>query len=759
MANFADLWEAEPVNKFGGLNEDMSSRLQAANDAWKAKTSRDLPITSGARTTEEGLKLWGQRGSNPNLVAKPGTSLHEKGMAADISPEVPAAFLDQFGLHRPFGSKDPVHVEINPKSAYTPKGASVTVSGAPAPTNFADLWETTPVAATPTEKAQPKNLQEAMVSAKETMKPIADVGKGLASIADVALGAIPAVVGGVTYAGGRAFGQTPEQAQALAQKVSVPLEQPVGKALGITEEPAYKQEAVRQAMDKIGQYIGESADTISKKTGIPKSDVENMINTLSFAAGEGFAATKGARAKLGEQFEKAFPKMEEAPKPSMAGVGAAATDKATFLNQVLQTATPELRTELQKLKPEQVNLPVLERQVLADSLPVPMRLTEGQATQDVKILSNEINNRAKNPELAYRYNEQNGQLIENINAIKENAAPNVYGTNHVENGQTLIDAYKSIDDARKADIDAKYLALKEAAGGEFPVDGAAFANNAFKGLKKELKSDFIPPAIERQLKRFQEGEPMTFEQFEAMRTNLAAEQRKAARAGDGNTEAAAGIVRTALEDLPLTGAAKDLKPLADEARNAARSRFEILKQDKAYNAAVNDAVAADDFIQKFVVNGKKADIDTMVNHLGTDSVAREVMAAGIVNWLKNKSGIVNDQGNFSQAGYNKALQSIDPKILAIVGPEVNAQLKALGEAARLTQARPKGSWVNESNTLVGALAEKAKSGAEVGVNLAFGGLPVGTMTREALGKAVKSKQTKEALKPGAGVKLKDIGKE
>jgi hypothetical protein len=759
MANFADVWESEPINKFGGLSEDMSSRLQAANDAWKAKTGRDLPITSAARSKEQGIKLFGERSTNPNLVAKPGTSLHEKGMAADISPEVPNAFLDQFGLHRPFGSRDPVHVEINPKSSYAPKSASVTVSGAPAPTNFADLWESTPAATTTTEKDQPKNLQEAMVSAKETMKPIADVGKGLASIADIALGAVPAVVGGATYAGARAFQKTPEEAQALAQKVSAPLEQPIGKALGITEEPAYKQEAARMAMEKIGQYIGESADTISAKTGIPKADVENMINTLSLAAPAGVGALKGAKAKLGAQFEKAFPLMEEAPKPSMAGVGAAATEKATFLNQALQTATPELRAELQKLKPEEINLQVLERQMLGDSLPVPMRFTEGQATQNVKLLSDEINQRAKNPEYAYRFNEQNGQLIENINAIKENAAPNVYGTNHVENGQALIDAYKSIDDARKLDIDAKYLALKEAAGGEFPVDGAAFANNAFKGLKKELKSDFIPPAIERQLKRFQEGEPMTFEQFEAMRTNLAAEQRKAARAGDGNTEAAAGIVRTALEDLPLTGAAKDLKPLADEARNAARNRFDVLKQDKAYNAAVNDAVAADDFIQKFVVNGKKADIDTMVNHLGTDSVARETMAAGIVNWLKNKSGIVNDQGNFSQAGYNKALQSIDPKILTIVGPEVNAQLKALGEAARLTQSRPKGSYVNESNTLVGALAEKAKSGAEVGINYAFGGLPVGTMTREAFGKAVKSKQTKESLKPGAGIKLKDIGKE
>lgn len=293
MANFADLWEQEPTNKFGGLNEDMSGRLQAANEAWRAKTGRDLPITSGARSEEQGVKLWGERGSNPNLVAKPGTSLHEKGMAADISPEVPAAFLDQFGLHRPFGSKDPVHVEINPKSSYSPKQASVTVSGAPTPNNFADLWDNTPAAETPTEKGQPKGFTQIAKAAQETNKPIADVGKGLASIADIALGAVPAVVGGATYAGARAFQKSPEEAQALAQKVSVPLEQPIGKALGITEDPAYKQEAARQAMEAIGQYVGESADAISQKTGIPKSDVENMIQTLTFAGPKVLGEIKG----------------------------------------------------------------------------------------------------------------------------------------------------------------------------------------------------------------------------------------------------------------------------------------------------------------------------------------------------------------------------------------------------------------------------------------------------------------------------------
>ena len=761
MANFADLWEQEPTNKFGGLNEDMSGRLQAANEAWKAKTGRDLPITSGARSAELGVKLWGERGSNPNLVAKPGTSLHEKGMAADISPEVPAAFLDQFGLHRPFGSKDPVHVEINPKSSYLPKQASVTVSGAPASNNFADLWDNTPAAEAPTEKGQPKGFTQIAKAAQETNKPIADVGKGLASIADIALGAVPAVVGGATYAGARAFQKSPEEAQALAQKVSAPLESPIGKALGITEDPAYKQEAVRRAMDSIGQYIGESANTISQKTGIPKSDVENMINTLSFAAGEGFAATKGARAKLSEQFNKAFPEMEQAPKPSMAGVGAAATDKSTILNQALQNATPELKAELQKLKPEEVNLPVLERHIEADSLPVPIKLSEGQATRDPHIFSEEMNSRGKNKELATRYNEQNAQLVENIDAIKENASPNVYGTNHVENGQSLIDAYLDIDKQRLANIDSKYEALRQAAGGNFPIDGVAFADNALNSLKKNLKTEFLPDSIMRQVNAFKRGEPMTFEQFEAMRTNLASEMRKADRAGDGNAEFALGKVREALEDLPLVGETAELKILADDARSAAKERFDTLDADKAYKSAINGKVAPDDFIQKFVINGKKNDIDTMVRHLGEDSQAREVMAAGVVNWLKSKAGILPDgSGAFSQKGFNKALSSIDPKILNIVGPEVNAQLQALGKTARNIQERPAGGYVNESNTFVSGLAEKAKSGAEIGLNYTLGGgvVPVGTMARTAVHNVKEAVKVKQALKPGAGVKLKDIGK-
>jgi hypothetical protein len=509
-----------------------------------------------------------------------------------------------------------------------------------------------------------------------------------------------------------------------------------------------------------GKAVGE---TVTGAQGLIKKGAEAVAETPVY---QGLAnKAKTAKEVLQESFQ-AY-KQAQTPQgqavPAGASVGAAQTANKSIIDEAMTRATPELARELSKYDPKDINIEVLNRHLDADTLPVPINLSEGQATRNPQLFSNEMNSRGKNKELANRYNEQNAQLVANIDAIKENASPNVYGTNVVENGQSLIDAYLDIDKARKANIESKYLALKEAAGGQFPIDGVAFANNALDSLKTNLKTEFLPDSIMRQVNAFKRGEPMTFEQFEAMRTNLASEMRKADRAGDGNAEFALGKVREALEDLPLTGESKQLKALADEARSAAKERFDILDSDKAYKAAVNGKVQPDDFINKFVVNGKKNDIDTMVAHLGADSQAREVMAAGIVNWLKSKSGIsVDGQGTFSQKGYNKALESIDPKILAIVGPEVNKQLKALGNTARNIQERPVGGFVNESNTLVGAMAEKAAGGAELGLNLIGGGqygIPIGTMLRGGVRNVKEAKKVKESLKPGAGIQLKDIGKE
>ena len=105
------------------LQPDLLDRVTKLKDLWKSNKElnpkgEDLPITSGYRTLEQQREEYKNRLKNPNLVAEPGTSRHEKGDAVDIHPRVPDSLLAEVGLHRPYGAKDPVHVQINPDLPY-----------------------------------------------------------------------------------------------------------------------------------------------------------------------------------------------------------------------------------------------------------------------------------------------------------------------------------------------------------------------------------------------------------------------------------------------------------------------------------------------------------------------------------------------------------------------------------------------------------------------------------------------------------------
>jgi hypothetical protein len=638
---------------------------------------------------------------------------------------------------------------------------------------LADLWETTPTGKTQEEKKAEKKAELPLAAQfyNKFQEGKKDFGASLASLADTTVGGVLPMTGQVVQAASRPF-TTPEKAQEYGQAVTSALEKPFGKTFGVTESPAYKAEASRQIMDFIGENINKGAEWIAQKTGLPLPDVQNMMGTATLAA-PALAAkplaiaakpfVKGAEtlSQWGREIRtpaEAQMQQQFQAKGGLQSAGAAATTDQATVNAMLAKVSPELQNEIRSTPINQLNMPALERHVEADTLPVPVRLTRGQATQDINLLSDEMNMRGKNPDLANRFNEQNGKLIENMNAIRDKAAPDIYGTNYIENAETVINAYKALDDTRTADISAKYKALKDAAGGDFPIDGKQFAVNAEKMLGKDLKTDFLPPAIAKQLERYKNGETMTFENFEAMRTNLAAEMRKAERSGDGNAKTASSIVRTALEELPLSGEAEALKPLANEARSAAKARFDMLKKDPAYDAAVNDAVP-DKFIAKYIIGGNKRDLEALTAQLGKGSEGHQAVSAAVVNYLKDKAGVINDNGNFSQAGYNKALKQLDPRLLELVDGETAQQLRALGNVARYTQAQPRGSYVNQSNTFVAGAKEMAKGGLEKAANVAgFGVVPIGTMTREALANRAAIKQTKESLKPGAGTKLSDLGK-
>ncbi len=104
----------------------------------------------------------------------------------------------------------------------------------------------------------------------------------------------------------------------------------------------------------------------------------------------------------------------------------------------------------------------------------------------------------------------------------------------------------------------------------------------------------------------------------------------------------------------------------------------------------------------------------------------------------------------------------------IFNQESASQLKTLGNVARYTQAQPRGSFINNSNTLVGALAEKAaaltKTSVEGGLNVVVPGLQLGTSVMEMRARRASQAETRKALETGAGTrqsgknKINDLSK-
>jgi len=399
-----------------------------------------------------------------------------------------------------------------------------------------------------------------------------------------------------------------------------------------------------------------------------------------------------------------------------------------------------------------INPEVLSRHLEADTLPVPIQYTEGQATQDPGLISHEQNMRGKHEELRNHFNAQNDKLIGNVQAIRDQIGPDVFTTNQVEHGDALINAYKEKDAVAKADIKAKYQALNDANGGQFPVDGQTFVAAADQALAKQLKGRYVPSEIKADMADFRAGTPMTFEQFENLRTNLAAESRKAERSGDGNAQGAINIVREQLESLPMGAETAQIKPLADAARTAAKARFDALRADPAYKAAVHEKVAPDDFMRRFVIGGKRDKVAVMRQNLSDNPTAVQTLGVSALDHLRDQAGISPDyKGNFTQAGYNKALRGLDPKLQSLVDPKTAETLQNLGNVARNIQFQPKGSFVNNSNTFVAAAADKAAGALEGAANVAAGGIPVGTWGRSVIGKIRAGKEVKKSLRSGAGL--------
>ena len=104
-----------PPPPSGVGTEGLTPAMAAAVARAGALLGEPVPISSGWRSRAQQAALWARRSTNPYPVARPGTSMHERGLAIDV----PSAFVARLrlvataaGLCQPLPSTDPVHFEL-----------------------------------------------------------------------------------------------------------------------------------------------------------------------------------------------------------------------------------------------------------------------------------------------------------------------------------------------------------------------------------------------------------------------------------------------------------------------------------------------------------------------------------------------------------------------------------------------------------------------------------------------------------------------
>jgi hypothetical protein len=620
-----------------------------------------------------------------------------------------------------------------------------------------------------------------------------DLGKGVASVLDTTVGSvIPSAVGYVTQAAVRPF-TSPERSAEIAQNISGAIDKPFGKAFGITEDPAYKNEATQRFSEYIAQNMDKGADFLAKQTGLPKEDVSNMMNTIAIGVGGkayevGKPIVKNAVTDIQNQFNQARTGLTGEPVPPVAAnlagnapvtpkaveVFDPATGKPVVVGEQAPAINPALAQKVAQVEQAggTVNPDAVARQNKALSVDPRLQLTEGQALQDANLISIERNDRGIKEQLVSKFNEQNQILKERAEIYKNEFTPDVKGLSYVENATNAINAVDDLIKKNENAAKAKYEDLKALGGGKLELDGKSFGTTARQALGAEDIQDFVPIQIMKRIDDYADGKKqMNLNLFEGLRTQIARESRKAERAGDGNTVYALKVVRNELEQMPLANEAGAIKSVADEARALFKSNRDLEANNAFYGQASRGGLDSKDFVPKVAFRSKNDYFGQAMEVLNRDPVAKQNFAQGTMDYMIRES--TDGSGNLNpmkMANFIEDLQ-LNGRLEPLFGKENSAKLLDYAEVSRFTKSTPEGSFVNFSNTapaaanLISRYGSAAAEVAGASLNIPFVGEAVRSGS-QFMEKRRTRKQAEKATEFGAGVeqnkkgnKISDILKE
>lgn len=404
-----------------------------------------------------------------------------------------------------------------------------------------------------------------------------------------------------------------------------------------------------------------------------------------------------------------------------------------------------------------IDIPAAAR--VSDAKGLGVDLTLGQATRDPMQYAREVNLRGVEnvgEPLAIRFQQQGGKLRGTLDDLSGEG-------NAFQAGEKIKGALAAEDAARQGKADVLYRGFRELAPDVTSQNPQAWASRLMDRLEENMVGGALPADHIARLNKIATGQfPLTPSTLHQMYVSTNA----ALRGAQGSSKTALGIFKSSLDDEMMALAEANARQAAppgsmvpfgvttpevanSESLRALQSlklgrkevaqRYGQQEEVPAIKAALDD-VSGEDFVKRFLLNGKTGEVLRMGTILRkNDPEAFSAARSQIGQALQRSAFGENPAGDkiFRPESFAQALRTIgDEKLMAFYTPAEVDTLKQVGRVGAYIYSHPDRAAVNTSNNSAWALSILQK--------LPFGGATL-SLGKAALGAATRDRSVKSAL--------------
>jgi len=465
-----------------------------------------------------------------------------------------------------------------------------------------------------------------------------------------------------------------------------------------------------------GAGLGAGTAAMQPVTNAGETTLSDLVTgneKADFWSAKGKQITGGAVAgailtpALGKLADKAA-RFFAAPSAEIAGARAslhaddaiskALADTGQTIDDLPRDILEGLRLEVINLAKKGKKLDAAARLRKADFDALGIKGTLGQITRDPTVYAKEKNLQSiggVGDDLTRLFNNQNTRVMEAV------SKPAIGARNAYEAGEVLSGSLKKTDDMLGRHVSGLYREARGAGGDvQVPLTGLAqdyenilgkYSENVQRSLPRQVFEALgLSGGTQKKVFGYDDAENL----LKVLNANTSND-----RAVNSAISELRGAVKRAISE---TGGGGPY----EGARKAAADRFRLQEAVPALEAAANGSVAPDDFIRRFLINGKTNDVKGLSQVLKqSDPGAWNEARAQIGDYLKRAAFGENPAGDspFRSQAYMKAIRDLGPnKIEAFFSPQELADIMRVGRVGAYMRSFPADSPVNTSRS-AGAL--------------------------------------------------------